>query len=259
MRNVVIDVWRLRLDLPGVALARLFETLASDERARAFRFRNEGDRARFVAARGQLRAVLGETLGRAPESLVFARDAAGKPRLEHPRCDGTRSLRFSLSHSGDAMAVAVAYGIEVGIDIERRRALAADPLALARAAFARAEVRRLARLQGSEREESFHRLWVRREAVLKALGTGLRAAETIEVSGGPVPRLLRLDDGSDSSAWTLRDLDCGPGFAAALAAPADEIALAYRRLDAVRRPGETMPSHRCSTSLNEGESMVLSP
>ena len=132
MRSVVIDVWRLRLDLPGVALARLFETLASDERARAFRFRNEGDRARFVAARGQLRAVLGETLGRAPESLVFARDAAGKPRLEHPRCAGTRSLRLSLSHSGDAMAVAVGYGVGVRLDLRRRRAPSRPSLRLLR-------------------------------------------------------------------------------------------------------------------------------
>jgi 4'-phosphopantetheinyl transferase len=259
MTRLAIDVWRLRLDLPGSVLARLFETLAPDERARAFRFQNEGERARFVAARGQLRAILGESLARAPDSLVFANGVAGKPRLEHPRCDGTRALRFSLSHSDDAMLVAVARGVEVGIDIERRRALAVDPLALARAAFAPAELGRLSWLQGSEREESFCRLWVRREAVLKALGIGLRAPDGIEVSEGLVPRLLRLADGSDPSAWTIRDLDCGPGFAAALAAPAEEIALAHRRLDLVRRPRGPKCSYPHSTNLDAGGRMVVSP
>jgi 4'-phosphopantetheinyl transferase len=258
MTRLTVDVWRLRLDLPGCVLARLYETLAPDERARAFRFRNEGDRARFVAARGQLRAILGETVARAPESLVFANGAAGKPRLEHPWCDETHALRFSLSHGDDAMVVAVARGIGVGIDIECRRALSVDPLALARAAFAPAELRRLARLRAGEREESFYRLWVRREAVLKALGIGLRAPETVEVSEGPVPRLLRLADGSDA-LWTIRDLDCGPGFAAALAAPAEDIALAHRRLDPILHPRETTCSRPYSRNLNAGGPMVLSP
>jgi 4'-phosphopantetheinyl transferase len=253
MTGVAVQVRRLRLDLPGAALARLFATLGPEERARAFRFAAERERARFVAARGQLRAILGETLGRAPESFVFARGAAGKPRLDGqafdgPGLDGGAALRFSVAHSGGAMVVALARGVEVGIDIERRRALPIDPVALARAAFAPSELRRLAGLSPAEREECWLRLWVRREAVLKALGVGLRSPDLIEVAEGPEPRLLALADGSDPALWTIRDLDLGPCFLAALAAPVTRLVVvpfrfgsSYDRCGAA--PGRGHPTH----------------
>lgn len=123
--------------------------LSAEERARAARFRFERDRARFVAAHAALHAIVGQ------REVAYADD--GKPYLR----DG--SLHFNLSHSGDFALIAVSPQAPVGVDIERHRE--------------RISWRAIAKRYFPEpvhTPEEFYRLWVMKEAVLKAIGTGLR-------------------------------------------------------------------------------------
>lgn len=63
------------------------------------------------------------------------------------------------------------------------------------------------------------RLWVRKEAVLKALGRGLSLPMSqIAVQPGPGTRLRAVSEcDSQRALWHLYDLDAGPGAQAALA------------------------------------------
>lgn len=62
--------------------------------------------------------MLGALLAAAPRSLRFGAQAGGKPYLIG------EALHFSLSHSGDRVAVAVCRHAPVGVDIEQARGIA---------------------------------------------------------------------------------------------------------------------------------------
>jgi 4'-phosphopantetheinyl transferase len=106
----------LALDLPDPSRATLQALLSPDEVERASRFIFERDRRRYVAARGQLRQLLGGYIGVAPEALSFAYGQYGKPRLADP----SASVEFNLAHSAALAVVAVAHGAIVGVDVEHR-------------------------------------------------------------------------------------------------------------------------------------------
>jgi hypothetical protein len=78
----------------------------------------------------------------------------------------------SLSHSGGYAALLQAgAGVRVGVDLELHRPR--DFLAIAGSTFAGAETELLARLAGSQREETFYALWTLKEALAKALRLNL--------------------------------------------------------------------------------------
>lgn len=196
-----VHVWRVALDRPASAFARV---LADDERARAARFHFDRDRDAYTIARGALRTLAGRYLGRAADALALAYRAHGKPYLPD------EDLRFNVSHSGQVAVIGFARGRELGVDVERRRALA-DLAALAEASFSPAERARFAALPPADQEPAFYRCWARKEAFIKATGEGISQLAAFDVSLDLPARVLRGDP-----RWALDDLPEIPGYAAAL-------------------------------------------
>lgn len=161
-----IDVRTFALDLPEAEAEPLAALLSSEERRRADRLVRPEDRARFQAAHGRLREIIGYHLSVAPREIVFGVEPAGKPYVAKPET----SLRFNLSHSDALAGVAISHGIAVGIDIERIKPLDGTGL---EEALSRREQDALAALGGIERRDAFYRCWTRKEALLKAHGQGL--------------------------------------------------------------------------------------
>ncbi|MFD1659208.1 4'-phosphopantetheinyl transferase family protein [Streptomyces caeni] len=191
------------------ALERARELLDAEERARAAAFRHDRDRDAYVVAHAALRGVLGVLLGVRPQALPLAREPCagcggphGRPTLR------TSGVHFSLSHSGGLVMVALAPA-PVGVDVEglvKVRAMLG-----AQSALHVAEAEELARLPAPERPAAFTRTWVRKEAYLKGLGTGLVRNPALDYVGtGPLP-------GVPSPGWTLRDVLVPAGYAAAVA------------------------------------------
>jgi 4'-phosphopantetheinyl transferase len=166
-----VDVWWAELDDPGWQLA---DGLSDPERERAGSLREGVVRRRWIASRRALRSVLGRYLGGEGEvPSEFVLGPAGKPTLPAPQ-----PVQFNLSHSGALALVAVAAGLEVGIDLELidrdRDVDALIPHALD------GEGRAL--VDGAapgERVVAFHRAWVRREAIAKCGGEGLTGAPSM--------------------------------------------------------------------------------
>lgn len=155
------------IPLAGEVDASALDSLSREERWRASRFRFAHDRRRYVAAHVGLRATLARYAGLPPEALQFERGEWGKPRLA-----GADGLRFNLSHSSDVAAVAIAASREVGADLERIRPMPGC-LELARAYFAPAEQEALRAVDEPARDQTFLRLWTRKEALVKGAGKGL--------------------------------------------------------------------------------------
>jgi len=177
--------------------------LAEDERQRARQFRRTEDGAAYVACRGVLRVLLGGFLGRDPASLRFIYGAHEKPLLDDGAC------AFNVSHSNGLALIAIAASGRLGIDVERIRS-DVDVDALAEEFLAPSHRAALAALPRSARMAAFFRLWVRHEARVKATGRGLVVPAQDDATG---------EDGHGS--W-VRDLEIGPGCAAALAADGPE-------------------------------------
>lgn len=131
----------------------------------------------------RVRALLGAYLGCAPDAVRFARGEHGKPFL------ADSAFEFNLSHSGGALLVGIAEAQALGVDIETPRRTR-PVLDLARRFFAADEVKALARLDASQQQIAFLRLWSCKEAVVKALGSGIgfglaRLQFGIDPSGEP--------------------------------------------------------------------------
>jgi 4'-phosphopantetheinyl transferase len=165
-----VHVWRLPLDQPGEHGTYLRSLLSADEEERAQRFRFPRDRERFVVCRGLLRVLLGRYLSCHPGRLRFAYGAHGKPALAGGAAAGR--LCFNVAHSEGLALIAVARGREVGVDLECLRPETATEQ-LATSCFSARELEALRALPQQVRTEAFFRCWTRKEAYLKATGTGL--------------------------------------------------------------------------------------
>jgi 4'-phosphopantetheinyl transferase len=217
------DVWLVDLALSPDRLERCVQVLDRAERERGDRFLRPVDRARFIASHAALRLVLAEACACAPSEIRLTAQAAGKPQLAEP---AGGLLEFNLSHSGARALIGLADPTALGVDIEEIRQIP-DAVRIARMHFAPDEAAALAKLPPDAIETAFFGLWTRKEAVVKALGTGLSLPlDRFSVTLPPAsPRLLR-----DSAGWTLAAVEAGAGYAATVAVRADDAAVRHHRL-----------------------------
>jgi 4'-phosphopantetheinyl transferase len=197
-----VEVWSVELAQPPELVARLHALLSDDECERAARL---AAAERWIVARAAVRIVLGGRLGLAPAEVEIATGAHGKPELVGA------PLRFNHSHSGDRALVALADGVEVGVDVERtaRRSTAIERTLT--------DGERAA-LTGGDRHTELLRIWCRKEALAKAIGGGLGwAPETFDTSA---------PDGH-----ALVDLELGEGYVGALAVAGGLAGVTHRRVE----------------------------
>jgi 4'-phosphopantetheinyl transferase len=192
------------------------ELLDAQERARAARFAFERDRRRYIDAHVALRRLLAERTGRRPGALEFEIGAFGKPRLA-----GMPRFAFSLSHSEDLALIALADGVdpgvEIGVDLERVRPLH-DLDALALQCLTAAERLQLAALPAPQRPLAFLQCWTRKEACLKALGTGLQIEPSIvDVGAHAQASLARIATPSGTRQVCVLSITPAPGWVGAVA------------------------------------------
>lgn len=177
-------------DLAAEPVAEQLGWLSADEQARAARFAFERDRRRYRSAHVQLRSLLAQATGGTPASLRFAESPHGKPRLTR---EGEPA--FNLSHSGEVGAFALTAQAEIGVDIEVLHRV--DDLdALAQRCFTGAEQRELDACgpDPTARDTLFLHGWTRKEACLKAVGSGLSLEPgSFEAGLSPTPSDVRLD------------------------------------------------------------------
>ncbi|MFI9800666.1 MULTISPECIES: 4'-phosphopantetheinyl transferase superfamily protein [unclassified Streptomyces] len=190
--------------------------LDEDERRRAAAYRRYADRQMYVAAHVGLRRVLSVYTGVAPRRLVIGREWCEECGERHGRpvlVDVPGAPEFSLSHSHGLALVAVAR-TRVGVDVQALPSPATVDACLP--LLHPAERQEIARVPPERRPTAFARLWSRKEAYLKGLGTGLARAADLDYLG----------EGAESwrpAGWTVRNIPLCEGHvgAAALAGAGD--------------------------------------
>ena len=209
-----VHVWRASLEIPALQHQQLRKCLTDDEISRANRFVFEKDRNYYIAARGQLRHVLGLYQHQKPEIFQFEYTSHGKPSLV-----GDDDLNFNLSHSGKLVLYAITRRRELGIDIEWMRPDFSG-IEIAEHYFSKNEVAVFQRLPQDLRPDAFFTCWTRKEAYIKAIGEGLSCPlHTFDVAFAPgeAPKLLANRIKPDEVArWSMHDFAAGENYKAAL-------------------------------------------
>jgi 4'-phosphopantetheinyl transferase len=165
-----VHIFCATLDLFPRRMKQLAAMLSEDEKNRASRFRFEHDRNRFIAARGQLREIIGHFLETDPKQITFSYGERGKPHLAD--AINGKFLHFNLSHSDALALIAVCRDCELGVDIERLRPVEATELVVT-PFFSSDELRNWYAMPPSRRAEIYFENWTRTEAFLKFNGEGI--------------------------------------------------------------------------------------
>ena len=210
-----VHLWRVDLEAVAGAETRWRQVLSPDEQARAARFHFDQDRQTYTATRALLRTILARYLGSNAMDLIFRYSDKDKPSLE---LTGDR-LEFNVSHSGRRALLAFARRRSIGVDVEHIRA-DFDPQALAQRFFSPHEQRALATLEPEDGYAGFFRCWTRKEAYIKAVGSGLSLPlDQFDVSLRPGEEnalLATRPDAGEAVVWSLREVSAGEDYAAAL-------------------------------------------
>lgn len=197
---------------PGLATPEHQQLFDGVEWGRWTALRQRADRDRFTVAAALLRLVVAARTGLAPAAVPVRRECArcGRPH-GRPRIEGY-DLHVSVTHSGERVGVAVSPA-PVGVDVELIR-----PVNLAELApHTLGPDERPAGLDG------FFRYWTRKESAVKATGDGMTVplSQVRVTAAAQPPRLLGYPDRPGLVA-TMRDLEAGDGYAAALTVLAPE-------------------------------------
>jgi 4'-phosphopantetheinyl transferase len=148
--------------------------LDAAERDRFKAYRREEDRARFLTGTAVVRHIFGMELDMDPAQVRLDRSCPDCDRPHGKVClaKGQRSdLEVSVSHSGSWVLVAGYRGHPIGADVERVDP-ALDHAELARFALTADEIQHLE--AAPDKPTAFTTTWARKEAVVKAIGEGLR-------------------------------------------------------------------------------------
>lgn len=181
--------------------------LSDSESVRASRFVLPGLGQTWAAAHVLVREVLGRATLTPPERVQMRRGEHGKPLSD--------DVEFSLSHTGTRVLIGLG-GRPLGVDVE---AVPSEQTAtqLSGCLHPR-ETAELLALPVAQRPEAFARVWVRKEAMLKALGIGLLRDLAADYVG------TREDPATPLERWRIHDLVLpgDSGHRAALCVRGDE-------------------------------------
>ena len=201
----------------------LDEVLTSEDQAHLHHLRGGREVARL--SRALLRLVLARYLDVPPADVDVVRSCLhcerphGRPRLgrRHPTEIGT--MEFSVTHGGDLLVLAFADGGFVGVDVEPVGPPVDFRAELIDFTLTAAERERLMEVPAPERTRTFLRHWTGKEAILKALGTGLDV-EPQAVTLPPFPSNGKASatlPGSRSVDLWITAVDVGPAHVCTLA------------------------------------------
>ena len=192
--------------------------LDEDEIERWERYKVDRPRREFALCRAALRYLLCQKLGCANSKLSFVAGDHGKPFAQ---VNGSHApVRFNVSHSDPHGLITIAAGKRVGIDVEAGL-WQRDFDGIASIVFGPNECADIASVKGEQKARLFFQFWTLKEALVKALGTGLsmdlREFEVpLDIRRGGAKHSIFQFPGKSDTFWALENLST-PNYAAAIA------------------------------------------
>jgi 4'-phosphopantetheinyl transferase len=162
---VTVEIYYARTEDLIYELPGLGDFIDKNERLRAEKFYFEKDKNTYIACHSLLRMLILNKLDTDPSKINIIFDRNNKPWLKE------NLLYFNLSHTRDAFAFAISDHVRIGIDLENiNRNI--DFRTIIKTFFSNGEEEYILKNQAKSRDR-FFLLWTRKEALLKAIGTGI--------------------------------------------------------------------------------------
>lgn len=202
----VVDLWLDDLSCHSLQQLLYEIPLSDEEQQRAAAFYFAEHRRHYVLAHQYLRWVLSQYLALSPEKIRFATNTYGKPELVE--FQNVLQLQFNLSHSDCFIAVGVGKTHALGVDIETIKTNK-DITTLAEHCFSLPEWQHFSSIVTAQQQAEFYRHWARKEAYIKALGTGLHTSTAsfsidLEPADNPTPV---IDTNSREAKWKIWSIE----------------------------------------------------
>ncbi len=222
-----VHLWILEIAAAAPLLMDTDSLLSTQEMARAEKFRFASDRQRYTVSVKVLRLLCARYLDADPTSISFRNGKYGKPAL-----DSNTDFRFNLSHSAGYAIIGFAKKDAVGVDIEHIRPVG-ELETIARNFFSPTELKALLSLRESEFTRGFYRCWTRKEAIIKAIGSGLSfplESFAVSVDDDNHAHLLETQwDPTERSRWRLFSFPPADDYIAAVAVKGEVRDLVIRK------------------------------
>lgn len=228
MTTDTIQVWHGAIAAEDAHYQNYWRILDAAEQAHAEKIKNNLLHKRYVEVHGRLRKVLAKTLNEPPEKIRISKAEHGKPYLAD-----TPELVFNLSHSANALVIALGWNCQLGVDMEHRKPRA-SLAALVDKCFAEEEIAYWRKLPEAQKIPEFYRFWTRKEAFVKATGRGIglglnRCVINPENQAG----FLRVPaDYGQASTWHALDIALGQDVCSVLVTDKDIVGVRLIDLEA---------------------------
>jgi len=158
-------IWHISVSENLLHLPSYLTLLKPEEIERANRFHRQKDRDRFVISRAVLKQLLGNYLTLPAPDIEIGSGVNKKPFV----INGGRQIEYNMSHSGDAIILAVQGGYPVGIDVE----FINNDFSYFEVLADNFSTEEVAYINEEEHISRFFKLWTRKEAITKATAQGL--------------------------------------------------------------------------------------
>ncbi len=139
-----------------------FSFLDKEKKAEYLSSSNENRKKSILLSQGFAKEKISEDFSLKKKDVIFSVTQSGKPY-----CKSHRRIYFSLSHSGDFLALVIS-DKDVGIDIEKIREAKENLVNRVCCENEKKEI-----FSDENPDLKFTEIWTRKEAYLKALGTGI--------------------------------------------------------------------------------------
>ncbi len=201
-----IQIWSVSLDADETMRASCLNALGESGRERIAFFKLKQVQESYIISQGGLRLLLAYYLGINTDKVAVGRMSKGKPfSIDNP------NLRFNMSNSGRRVVYAFSMDEELGIDIERLRAMS-DLDELIKKNYNAYEQGYINKVP-EQRLNRFFKFWTIKEAYLKAIGVGMRIPpEDLDFSvQNGVYKLESIRGEVDTEDWIFKDFELEDG------------------------------------------------
>ncbi len=216
-----VHIWRVFLPAFESQKVWLEKLLSPEQVERGKRIIRFPEKLNYTIRSAIIRLLIGKYLDISPLTVEFVASRLGKPAICATGIE--LGLEFNVSHSEDWLFLAFCRDNPIGVDVE---CVKHDfpVMEISQRFFTSSEASLVANVNEKCRTEMFFRIWVRKEAYLKALGKGLY----LDLKSFETPIAPQVDcvEGNDNSGctcvgtldgrWYFYDISTISGYCACL-------------------------------------------